>query len=323
MKQDGIFRGIYEFEDPSGGLLASKVPLNGTADLYDGTAIIVKPNQMAIFVYNGKITDVLKSGTHKVHTENMPILTQLANWRYGFKSPLRCEIWFFSGNIHTSKRWGTKSPVMSDFEGLGTIPIRAYGTYNVQAQSPKRIYKELVGSKNFLDISDVEEFVQGQLIELLPEALKKVNQISELSKMQDEISIELEKLVIKELKPYGIKVKNIQIQSLLPPEEVLDALESRVAMSLIGDQKKYLMYKAANSLDIMNDGGSNDPMQMMMGLMLGKGIVNLEEPESAAPKKIANKTQSSPKPGAAKFCTSCGSSIEKSHKFCFKCGEKQ
>ena len=55
MKQRGIFSGIYEFEDPSGGLLASKVPLNGTADLYDGTAVIVKPNQMAIRVNNDNV----------------------------------------------------------------------------------------------------------------------------------------------------------------------------------------------------------------------------------------------------------------------------
>ena len=103
MKQTGLYRGIYEFEDPSGGLLVSKVPLTGTADLYDATAIIVKPNQIALFIYNGKVTDYLKPGTHKVHTDNIPILTKLANWKYGFKSPLRCEFGFFLGTFIRQK----------------------------------------------------------------------------------------------------------------------------------------------------------------------------------------------------------------------------
>ena len=42
MKQTGLFRGVYDFEDTSGGLMAAKVPLVGTADLYDGTAMMAQ-----------------------------------------------------------------------------------------------------------------------------------------------------------------------------------------------------------------------------------------------------------------------------------------
>ena len=85
------------------------------------------------------------------------------------------------------------------------------------------------------------------------------------------------------------------------------------------------MYKAANSLGELGVGASgNDPMQMMMGLMLGKGIM-LEGPEaSAAPKK---KLSPSSKSGSSsvgnKFCTNCGESLASEHKFCFSCGAEQ
>lgn len=101
-----FFRGIYEFEDPSGVLVAAKVPATGSVDLYSGTAVIVRPNQCAIFCYKGKVADVLLAGTHMIETENVPILTQLSNWRFGFESPLRCELIFIAGNIFLSAQMG-------------------------------------------------------------------------------------------------------------------------------------------------------------------------------------------------------------------------
>jgi len=322
MKQDGLFRGIYEFEDPSGGLLAAKVPFSGTADLYDGTAVVVKPNQRAMFIYNGKITDVLKPGTHRVTTDNLPIITKLANWRFGFTSPLRCEVWFFSGNVHTSRKWGTSAAVLSTFNEIGTIPIKAFGGYNVFCKSPKRMYDNLIGSKNMLDISTVEEFVSGQIVEHLPLALKIVEEISELNRMQDKVSLELEKILKKVLFEYGLCVKDIQIQSILPPKEVMEALESRVSMNLLGDQKKYLLYKAANSLDAIGEGnGGSESMQMMMGLMLGRGIMGVENPEgSVVPKKISKKEKVNNSSGH--FCHECGEGIGRGYKFCPSCGVK-
>lgn len=86
-QQGMIFKGIYEFEDPSGILLAAKSPIAGEADLYTGTTIIVKANQIVLFIYKGQITEVLSAGNHQVKTENFPILTRLANWKFGFESP--------------------------------------------------------------------------------------------------------------------------------------------------------------------------------------------------------------------------------------------
>ena len=82
LKQSGVFKGVYEFEDPSGGLLAAKIPYAGSADLYNGTVVIVRPNQRAMLVYKGKRGDILKPGSHIIKTENVPILTELANWKF-------------------------------------------------------------------------------------------------------------------------------------------------------------------------------------------------------------------------------------------------
>lgn len=318
LKQEGLYKGIYEFEDPSGGLLAAKVPFSGSAALYRNTVVIVRPNQKALVIYKGQAGELLSAGSHEIKTENFPILTSLANWKFGFKSPLRCEIWFFSGNMHTSKKWGTRSPVMSTFNNIGTIPIRAFGTFQVRSKNPKKMYEALLGSRNFLDIDTVEEFVQGQVTECLPEALKICDEIAELNRMQDKISKTLEKLVQSSLNEYGLKISHIQIQSLLPPEEVMDALESRVAMNLLGDQKKYLLYKTANSLDQLADGEGGDSMQMMMGLMLGKEMLGMSG--ASEPTKSLGMAKTAK---GKKHCHSCGAKLDEAHRFCFQCGVKQ
>ena len=75
-----FFKGIYEFEDPSGGLLAARIPQVGTADIFRDTVVLVRPNQSAMFLYEGKVADKLGEGTHRLETHNIPILTRLANW---------------------------------------------------------------------------------------------------------------------------------------------------------------------------------------------------------------------------------------------------
>ena len=319
-KQSILFRGIYEFEDPSGCLIAAKVPAHGTIDLYKGTQIIVKPNQCALFMYKGRFTDMFLAGNHEVNTENVPVLSQLANWRFGFKNPLRAEIWFFSGNIFTGRRWGTQAPILANFNSVGTVPIRAFGNYNVVTKNPDKLYRKLIGSRVSYSITDLEDFLQGQIIELLPEAVTIETNLQNLSTRHNDISEKLEQLLNKELEEYGIEIQKIQILSLIPTEEIMEAMNESVAMKLIGNKREYMMYKAANSLDIAQDGGSNDSMQMMMGLMLGKGLMGMDyhEREGKPVGSIGGGTEKK-----AKFCTDCGESLSARSKFCSNCGAKQ
>lgn len=308
-KQTSLFRGIYEFEDDTGSILAAKVPHTGSVDLYDDTAIVVRPNQRAMFIYKGKIADVLKPGIHEVSTENIPIITRLASWKWGGRSPLRAEIWFFTGNKHIGKKFGTSTPVLSQFKEVGTVPIRAFGSYNVRLANPRKVFEELIGSRTHFNIAHLEDFVQAQLIELLPNALNGVDDIQTLSQQQDKVSQKLEELSNKVFKKYGIKVSDIQIKSILPSKEIMEALESKIAMSLVGDPKKYLLYKTANGLDELANNNTGDSTSMLMALMLGKGVTGLEDNEvqtSEKPKKVAHiRGFSQPR----NFCPHCGGEL--------------
>ena len=320
-QQGMIFKGIYEFEDPSGILLAAKSPIAGTADLYSGTTIIVKPNQTALFIYKGQITEVLSAGNHQVKTENFPILTRLANWQFDFESPLRCEIWFFTTSTFVGRRWGTTQPIICDFPGAHSVPIRAYGIYNIVLRDPKKLYLTLIGNKTSYDIAEIETLVQSQISELLPKALSVVPDLPSLNKSQIAVAKELIVPVNQTLEQYGVELLSIQVISLVPSQEVIQALDAKVAMNVIGNKQEYLLYKAANSLEAGaggKEGASSDSMQLMMGLMLGKSFMDLdfkEKEKALLTQEPVERLKACPKCNAAvnvqdKFCSSCGGQIK-------------
>jgi membrane protease subunit (stomatin/prohibitin family) len=307
-----FFRGIYEFEDPSGGLLAARVPQVGTADLFRDTVVLVRPNQRAMFIYEGRVAEMLGEGTHRLENRNVPILTRLANWKLNFQSPLRCDLWFFATNVFPARRWGTTQPVIHKFTSVGSVPIRAYGNLTVVLKDPETFYLNLVGGRTSYDITDLEAYLQGHLLELLPQALEVVKNITELNVLQEEVSQRLEKLLEPIAERDGLQVRDIQVLSLLPTQEVLEALSARTAMNLIGDKREYLLYKAANSLEGWEGSGS-DPMQMMMGLMLGKGLFNLDYHE---------RERKAIEPARRIVCPACSQPAEPHHRFCPGCGKE-
>lgn len=170
-----------------------------------------------------------------------------------------------------------------------------------------------MGTRSTFSITDIEEFIQGQIVELLPEALASVKKMEDLAHSYNEISKKLEVALIHELNDYGLRVPKIQILSALPPQEVIDAMEAKTAIKIIGSQKEYLLYKAATNLGQQNDNSANDPLQMMMGIMLGKGLIGGDYREKEA---IENKME------AKNSCQHCGNAIQADARFCQHCGKK-
>ncbi len=307
-----MFKGIYEFEDPSGSLIAAKVPPSGTVDLYNGTAVIVKPSQCVLFIYKGQVADILFAGTHQIKTENLPVLSKIANWQFGLQSPLRCELVFIAGHVFTARRWGSPQPILTNLEGFGAVPVRTFGNFNIVVSEPKKFYSKMVGSRSAFSISDLEEVVQGQIIELLPEVLSSIRSLQDLAKSYDDISQKIESSLNVNLEGYGVAAEKIQVLSVLPSKEIIEALDAKAAIQVIGSQKEYLLYKAANSLELGKDGTANDPMQMMMGLMLGKGLIGADYHDKEA--KVALE--------ARVACRACGHKTEASANFCAQCGKR-
>src|SRR4051812_47801320 len=87
---------IIEWTQPSqSDVLAYRFPRYEN-EIKNGAKLTVREGQTAILVNEGQLGDVYPPGMHSLETSNMPILSTLKGWKYGFHSPFKAEVYFLS-----------------------------------------------------------------------------------------------------------------------------------------------------------------------------------------------------------------------------------
>src|SRR5262245_54490153 len=100
---------IVEWLDDSNNTLAYRFERYQNEIKY-GAKLVVREGQVAVFINEGKLADVFKPGTHELTTQNLPVLSTLRGWKYGFNSPFKAEVYFCSTRKFTDLKWGTPGP---------------------------------------------------------------------------------------------------------------------------------------------------------------------------------------------------------------------
>src|SRR5687767_12537000 len=89
------FLEIIEWQDDSRNTLSFRHPDTGK-EIKHGAKLIVRESQLAQFIYRGQFGDTYEPGTWTLTTENIPILSTLRDWKYGFESPFKADVYFIS-----------------------------------------------------------------------------------------------------------------------------------------------------------------------------------------------------------------------------------
>ena len=72
------FLDVIEFEDVSNKLIVLKYQReSGNNELKQGSKVIVREGQSAVFLKGGQLADILPPGTHALTTDNLPVLSTL------------------------------------------------------------------------------------------------------------------------------------------------------------------------------------------------------------------------------------------------------
>src|SRR5260370_1051947 len=101
-------------------------------EIKNGAKLIVRESQVAAFVNEGQLADVFSPGTHTLETKNLPILSDLMGWKYGFASPFKAEVYFVSTRVFTDRKFGTKNPIMLRHSAFGIVPLRALRKFSIR-----------------------------------------------------------------------------------------------------------------------------------------------------------------------------------------------
>ena len=120
---------IIEWTDDSRDTLSWRFPDEDKA-IKNGAQLIVRESQVAQFVYLGEFGDTFRPGKHSLATDNIPVLTKIKSWPFGFNSPFKADVYFVVTRLFTGNKWGTSNPVMLRDNDFGIVRVRAFGTYD-------------------------------------------------------------------------------------------------------------------------------------------------------------------------------------------------
>src|ERR1700732_1496068 len=84
---------IIEWTDDSRDTLSYRFP-DQDKEIKRGAQLIVRESQLVQFAYLGQYGDLFGPGKHTLTTDNIPILTSLQGWKYGFESPFKADVYY-------------------------------------------------------------------------------------------------------------------------------------------------------------------------------------------------------------------------------------
>ena len=271
---------IIEWLDESGNTLVYRFPVHDQ-EIKMGAQLTVRENQVALFINEGEVADLFKPGRYELSTQNMPIMTTLRSWKYGFDSPFKAEVYFFNTRLFTDLKWGTSNPVMMRDAEFGMIRMRAFGTYAIKISDPKEFFKTVVGTQGLTTTEDI----LGQLRSTIISSFSDIVAESKIAALDLASSYrELGALAQKELGPafasYGLELARFNIDNISLPEEVEAAIDQRSKLGILGDRmNQYAQMQTADSIKVAaaNPGGVAGAgvglgAGMAMGQMMNQGF---------------------------------------------------
>ena len=342
---------VIEWSDSSSKTMVHKYDMNGK-EIMMGAQLTVREGQAAVFVNEGQLADVFGPGRYELQTSNMPILTALKSWKYGFNSPFKADVYFVNTKQFLDMKWGTSNPVMMRDAEFGMIRLRAFGIYSFKVADPEAFLKEVFGTSALFTVDGVEGQIKRTIVSNLSDAIaeSKIPAL-DLAANYDELGTYVLNAVNPKLAGLGLTLCSFVVENISLPEEVEKTMDKRTSMGVLGNLDQYAKYQAAEAMreaaNNSNGGGmagmgvgmgAGAAMGQMFAQSMGQTAAPAAAPAAAAPAanlatcsacgaQIAAGAKFCPECGAkqnaATFCAECGAQIAPGAKFCPECGAKQ
>lgn len=305
---------VIEWTDDSENTMVYKYDMNGK-EIMMGAQLTVRESQAAVFVNEGRLADVFQPGRYELSTQNMPVLTKLKAWKFGFNSPFKSDVYFVNTKQFLDRKWGTANPVMMRDTDFGMIRIRAFGSFAFRVKDPEVFMKECFGTSSLFTVEGVEGQLKSMVVSGLSDAIaqSKIPAL-DIAANYSGLSQYCMNALNAKVEALGLTLTNFVIENVSLPEEVEKAMDKRTSMGVLGDMGKYAQFQAAEA---MRDAANNPNGMAGMGVGMGAGM-GMGQMFTQAFGGAQQQT-----PAAPAACTACGQPIAAGSKFCSSCGAKQ
>jgi membrane protease subunit (stomatin/prohibitin family) len=252
-----------------------------------GAKLVVRESQTAVFVNEGQVADVYPPGTYTLETQNMPILSTIKGWKYGFHSPWKAEVYFVNTRQFTDMKWGTQNPVVLRDAEFGMVRLRAFGAFSMRVVDAARLLRELVGTDPQFRTEEVQSYLRQLIVGRLGTALATAQvPMLDLAAHQDMIGVKLAGVLTEELASFGLQIPKFIIENISVPPEVEAALDKRTQMGILGNLDQYTKFQAANAMEEAAKnpgGGAGEGFGLGLGMAAGQRMAQSMAPSSAPP----------------------------------------
>ncbi|MBL9130535.1 MAG: SPFH domain-containing protein [Verrucomicrobiaceae bacterium] len=285
----GQFLEIIQWTDDSRDTLSWRFP-DEDKEIKRGAQLIVRESQVAQFVYLGEFGDTFGPGKHTLSTDNIPILSTLKGWKYGFESPFKADIYYVTTRLFTGNKWGTSNPIMMRDQDFGIVRVRAFGTFDFKITDPKVFLKEVAGSDHHFRLDEFADTMRSRIVSVFTDALATAKvPVLDLATRYGELGDALLPIInpITSTK-YGIEIASFILENASVPPEVEAAIDKRSSMSAIGNLNDYVKFQMAEGMAKGGGGPAGAAAEIAMGFgmaqqMMSQGVFNPGAPPAGVP----------------------------------------
>ena len=307
---------VIEWLDDSADILVWRFP-DQDHEIKMGAKLTVREGQTAVFVNEGQIADVFQPGLYTLTTQNMPILTTLRSWKYGFESPFKAEIYFVNTRNFLDLKWGTQNPIMMRDPDFGAVRLRAFGTYGIRVVDARAFMKEVFGTSGLFTTDEIEGQLRSMLVSAFAAMLGNakiaaLDLAANYRTMGDSARAAME----PEFQRYGVALTLFVIENISMPPEVEKMLDTRTQIGIVGDMGRFTQFQTAQAITdaAKAGGGAGDFMGMGAGIAMGQQMASAMAMSLSKPQQAQEPQQS------GKVCSQCGHAVADNAKFCPECG---
>ena len=225
----------------------------------------------------GQYADLFPLGKHTLRSENLPVLSTILGWKYGFQSPFKCDVYYLNIRLFTGNKWGTANPVMMRDKDFGVVRLRAFGTYDFRIVEAPKFLWEVAGTNQNFRLDEFADTMRSRIVSVFTEALARAGVPAlDVAQRYAELGDALLPLVNPAmLGKYGLEITSYVLENVSVPPEVEQAIDKRSSMSVVGNLNDYVKYQMG--LAMSQGGGAGAaaavPAQMAMGFGLAQEMV--------------------------------------------------
>ena len=260
---------VVEWLDNSQNIILHRFDRRNDGAIKNGAQLTVRESQVAVFVNEGEIGDIFTPGRYELTTNNLPILTKLKSWKYGFDTPFKCEVYFINTKVFTAQKWGTPANFYVRDQDFGRVTIRAFGTYSMQVTDAAKFIQKLSGTNGEYTTNDIADELRSIIVTNLVSTIGESGKsLLDFAAEQSKMSKVVEQRINSE-SDYGLTFTKFLISSITLPEELQKKLDEGTGMNMLGDMNKYQQMSMADAMKAAasnpgNGGGGQGMMEMMM-----------------------------------------------------------